>query len=120
MGASGMFPPIDGAQSNNGQDTGQNRDMQLTNFSGMAGALGQSTSLGGQNANNMNNAPRPLLNTDDKNEQSIFGIRASKNQSNAVQSVARKLENSVKTIERIVNDLKSRVKDQDRLIGSTV
>ena len=68
----------------------------------------------------MNNAPRPLVTTDDKNEQSIFGIRASKNQSNAVQSVARKLENSVKTIERIVNDLKSRVKDQDKLIGSTV
>ena len=26
----------------------------------------------------------------------------------------------MKTIERIVNDLKSRVKDQDKLIGSTV
>ena len=64
---------------------------------------------------------RPITVTgEDKNEQSIFGIRASKNQSNQVQSVTRKLENSVKMIENIVGDLKKRVTEQDYLIANTV
>lgn len=46
---------------------------------------------------------------DDIKEQSIFGIRASKNQTNTVQSVARKLENSVRTIESIVSNLNQKV-----------
>lgn len=57
---------------------------------------------------------------EDKIEQSIFGIRASKNQSNQVQSVARKLENSVRTIERIVSNLNTEVSEQDKLITSTI
>ena len=61
-----------------------------------------------------------ILVGEDKNEQSIFGIRASKNQSNQVQSVTRKLESSVKTIENIVGDLKKRVTEQDYLIANTV
>ena len=54
---------------------------------------------------------------DDIKEQSIFGIRASKNQTNTVQSVARKLENSVRTIESIVSNLNQKVHEQDELIG---
>ena len=61
-----------------------------------------------------------ILAGEDKNEQSIFGIRASKNQSNQVQSVTRKLESSVKMIENIVGDLKKRVTEQDYLIANTV
>ena len=72
-------------------------------------------------ANPMQDANKRFIqNHEDKNEQSIFGIRASKNQSNQVQSVARKLENSVRTIENIVNLLKSQVIDQDNLIKGTI
>ena len=47
-------------------------------------------------------------NNDEKNE-SIFGIKASKNQSNQIQSVVRKLEKTVKQIEGIVGDLRLKV-----------
>jgi len=57
---------------------------------------------------------------DEKSEQAIFGIRAAKNQSNQVQSVTRKLESSVRTIEQIANNLKLQVLEQDSLIRSTV
>ena len=63
---------------------------------------------------------RFIQNHEDKNEQAIFGIRASKNQSNQVQSVARKLESSVRTIENIVDKLRLQVMDQDHLIKSTI
>ena len=55
-----------------------------------------------------------------ENEESILGIKAAKHQTTHVQAISRKLENSVKQLERIANDLETKVTQQDQMILSTV
>ena len=56
----------------------------------------------------------------EEKEQCIFNLKASKNQSNQVQAVTRKLETTVEAIEDYVTNLKINVEKQDKMITDTV